>query len=128
MILSFVFTAVAQSFLLDFWQTDFSCTLLYSRNVSENVFNKNCYIHLASPPNLALLFNHFDNKMGVDNKLGGKGLWFLCFCFYPKWLIHLYYFWNWCVFYKRKCSKMSRIPNGMFQLNVLFFIITARKK
>ena len=57
-ILGFVFTAVAQSSLLDFWLTKiFYLSALYSRNVSENVSNKNSSIYLTLPPNLALLFN-----------------------------------------------------------------------
>ena len=51
----------------------------------------------------------------------GEGLWFLYFCFYQKWLINLYFFWNWCVFYKKKRSKVKRIPNGTFGSNVLFW-------
>ena len=46
---------------------DFSSTLLYSRNVSENVSNKNSSIHLTPPPNLALLFNQFNNTSPEQN-------------------------------------------------------------
>ena len=46
---------------------DFSSTLLYSRNVSENFSNKNSSIHLTPPPNLALLFNQFNNTSPEQN-------------------------------------------------------------
>ena len=46
---------------------NFSSALLYSRNVSENVSNKNCSIHLTPPPNLALLFNQFNNTSPEQN-------------------------------------------------------------
>ena len=58
MILGFVVTAVPFGFLTN---KDFSSSLLYSRNVSENVSSKNSSIHLAPPPSLALLFNQFNN-------------------------------------------------------------------
>ena len=47
---------------------DFSLTLLNNRNVSENVSNKGSSIHLTPPPNLALLFNQFNNtsEQNVD--------------------------------------------------------------
>ena len=64
----FVFTAVAQSSLLDFWLTKiFYLSTLYSRNVSENVSNKNSSIHLTAPPNLALLFNYVNNTSPEQN-------------------------------------------------------------
>ena len=46
---------------------NFSSTLLYSRNVSENVSNKNSSIHLTPAPNLALLFNQFNNTSPEQN-------------------------------------------------------------
>ena len=45
---------------------DFPSTL-YSKNVSENVSNKNSSIHLTPPPNLALLFNQFNNTCPEQN-------------------------------------------------------------
>ena len=36
------------------------------------------------------------------------------FLFYRKWLIQLYYFWNWCVFCKKKGSKINRIQMERF--------------
>ena len=35
--------------------------------MSENVSNKNSFIHLTSPPNLALLFNQFNNTSPEQN-------------------------------------------------------------
>ena len=58
MILGFVVTAVPFGFLTN---KDFSSSLLYSRNVSENVSSKNSSIHSAPPPSLALLFNQLNN-------------------------------------------------------------------
>ena len=46
---------------------DFLSTSLYSRNVSQNVSNKNSSIHLTPPPNLALLFNRFNNTSPEQN-------------------------------------------------------------
>ena len=46
---------------------DFSSTLLYSRNVSENASNKNSSIHLTPPLNLAILFNQFDRTSPEQN-------------------------------------------------------------
>ena len=46
---------------------DFSSTLLYSRNVSEYVSNKNSSIDLTTPLNLALLFNQFNNTSSEQN-------------------------------------------------------------
>ena len=67
-ILGFVFTAVAQSSLLDFWLTKiFYLPTLYRRNVSENVSNKNSSIYLTPPPNLALLFNYVNNTSPEQN-------------------------------------------------------------
>ena len=59
MILGFVFTTVAQSFVLDFWLTKIFHPLYY---IAEN--NS---IHLTPPPNLALLFNQFNNTSPEQN-------------------------------------------------------------
>ena len=45
----------------------FLSTSLYSRNMPENVSNKNSSIHLTPPPNLALLFNQFNNTSPEQN-------------------------------------------------------------
>ena len=46
---------------------DFLSNSLYSRNVSENVSSKSSSIHLTTPPNLALLFNQFNNTSPEQN-------------------------------------------------------------
>ena len=51
--------------------------------------------------------------------MGAEGAMIFIFLLLPE--IHLYYFWNWCVFYKKKRSKVNRIPNGTFGSNVLFW-------
>ena len=46
---------------------DFLSTSLCSRNVSENVSSKSSSIHLTPPPNLAVLFNQFNNTSPEQN-------------------------------------------------------------
>ena len=46
---------------------DFLSTSLYKRNQSENVSNKNSFIHLTPPSNLAFLFNQFNNTSPEQN-------------------------------------------------------------
>ena len=59
---------------------------------------------------------------GVDNKMGGRGYDFYIPAFTGNGeVIHLYYFWNWCVFHKKKRLKVNRIPNGTFRSNALFW-------
>ena len=75
MILGFVFIAAGQFFLFDFRLTKVSHLLC--RNVSENVSKKNNSTHLTSPPNLALLFNPFNNtspeqNAGPENAVNSK--------------------------------------------------------
>ena len=67
------------------------------------------------------LREYWDYTIKWGGELIIRGVWLLYFCFYRKWLIHLYYFWNWCVFYNKKRSKVNIIPNGTFRLNVLFW-------
>ena len=50
--------------IFPFWfltKKHFLSISLCSANVSENVSSKNSLIHLTPPPNLALLFNQFNN-------------------------------------------------------------------
>ena len=46
---------------------EFLSISLYSRNVSENVSSKKSSMHLTPPPNLALLFNQFNNTSPEQN-------------------------------------------------------------
>ena len=46
---------------------DFLSISLYSRKVFENVSSENSSIHLTLPPNLALLFNQFNNTSPEQN-------------------------------------------------------------
>ena len=46
---------------------DFLSISLYSRTVSENVSSKNSLIHLTPSPNLAFLFNQFNNTSLEQN-------------------------------------------------------------